>query len=297
MTVLLGPSHIAMVAKGVSAIVASRDAALRPSIMRAVGSHISGDGQEVTVYLRRSQSEQLLQDIAHTGEIAVVFSVPSTHQTLQLKARRATQREAKERAVGIGPARQQRGVEPASGRAAGQVERGAGQRLFADLHVRHDLVAGEHALDQQLQLAAAGLLAEHAGLDHACVVEHQQVARLQQVGQFAEDAVGGRGGAPVQQARAAALGGRVLGDEQLGQLEVEVAQGEGAGCGGGRGHAGLEGRTGPFQGRKTSPRFSQRCRRRAARWCTSGATSEDRAGRTRVARGRGTASVPGPRAQ
>lgn len=94
MTALLGPSHIAMVAKGVSAIVASRDAALRPSIMRAVGSHISGDGREVTVYLRRSQSEQLLQDIAHTGEIAVVFSVPSTHQTLQLKARRATQRPA-----------------------------------------------------------------------------------------------------------------------------------------------------------------------------------------------------------
>ena len=94
MTALLGPSHIAMVAKGVSAIVASRDAALRPSIMRAVGSHISGNGREVTVYLRRSQSEQLLQDIAHTGEIAVVFSVPSTHQTLQLKARRATQRPA-----------------------------------------------------------------------------------------------------------------------------------------------------------------------------------------------------------
>ena len=94
MTALLGPSHIAMVAKGVSAIVASRDAALRPSIMRAVGSRISGDGREVTVYLRRSQSEQLLQDIAHTGEIAVVFSVPSTHKTLQLKARRATQRPA-----------------------------------------------------------------------------------------------------------------------------------------------------------------------------------------------------------
>ena len=32
MTVLLGTSHIAMVAKGVSAIVASRDAALRRSI-------------------------------------------------------------------------------------------------------------------------------------------------------------------------------------------------------------------------------------------------------------------------
>jgi hypothetical protein len=69
---------------------------LRPSLMRAVGSHISADGREVTVYLRRSQSEQLLRDIGQSGEIAVVFSVPSTHQTLQLKARQATQRPAHE---------------------------------------------------------------------------------------------------------------------------------------------------------------------------------------------------------
>lgn len=94
MTAVLDPARIALVAKGISAIVASRDAALRPSIMRAVGSRISADGREVTVYLRRSQSEQLLRDIAQTGEIAVVFSVPSTHQTLQLKARQATQRPA-----------------------------------------------------------------------------------------------------------------------------------------------------------------------------------------------------------
>lgn len=94
MTVALDPDHIAMVAQGVSAIVASRDDAMRPSIMRAVGSRIRADGQEVTVYLRRSQSAQLLHDIAHTGDIAVVFSVPSTHKTLQLKARQATQRPA-----------------------------------------------------------------------------------------------------------------------------------------------------------------------------------------------------------
>jgi hypothetical protein len=96
MGVLLDPARIAMVAKGVSAIVASRGADLRPSIMRAVGSRISADGREVTVYLRRSQSEQLLRDIAQTGEIAVVFSVPSSHQTLQLKASQATQRSAGE---------------------------------------------------------------------------------------------------------------------------------------------------------------------------------------------------------
>ena len=34
--VLLSPEHIAMVDRGVSVIVASRDAALRPSIMRPV---------------------------------------------------------------------------------------------------------------------------------------------------------------------------------------------------------------------------------------------------------------------
>ncbi|KRD16612.1 hypothetical protein ASE39_12040 [Acidovorax sp. Root267] len=96
MTLLLDPGRTAMVSKGVSAIVASCSAALQPSIMRAVGSHLSADGHCVTVYLRRSQSRQLLQDIADTGRIAVVFSEPATHRTLQLKALQAHQRAATE---------------------------------------------------------------------------------------------------------------------------------------------------------------------------------------------------------
>ena len=91
---LLDADRIAMVAKGVSAIVASCSAALQPSLMRAVGSRISADGQRVTVFLRRSQSAQLLRDIADTGQIAVVFSEPSTHRTLQIKAGAASQRPA-----------------------------------------------------------------------------------------------------------------------------------------------------------------------------------------------------------
>ena len=91
---LLSPEHIAMVDRGVSVIVASRDAALRPSIMRGVGSAISADGTQVTVYLRRSQSRQLLQNIEAGGGVAVVFSEPPTHRTLQLKARAATLRPA-----------------------------------------------------------------------------------------------------------------------------------------------------------------------------------------------------------
>ena len=91
---LLSPEHIAMVDRGVSVIVASRDDALRPSIMRGVGSAISADGTQVTVYLRRSQSSQLLQDITAGSGVAVVFSEPPTHRTLQLKAREATLRPA-----------------------------------------------------------------------------------------------------------------------------------------------------------------------------------------------------------
>jgi len=93
---LLAPEHIALIDKGVSAIVASRDAALRPSLMRAVGTGISADGTQLTVFVTRSQSRQLLQDIAANGEVAVVFSQPTSHRTVQLKARRATLRAATE---------------------------------------------------------------------------------------------------------------------------------------------------------------------------------------------------------
>ena len=55
-----------------------------------------------------------------------------------------------------------------------------------------------------------------------------KIARLQQAGEFTKNAVGGDAGAAVEQACAAAFGGRVLGDEQLGQFEVEIAQDEGA---------------------------------------------------------------------
>jgi hypothetical protein len=85
---------LAMMRRGVSVIVGSRDAALRPSLMRAVGSDVSADGARITVYLARSQSRQLLQDIAATGHVAVVFSEPASHRTLQLKASSARTRPA-----------------------------------------------------------------------------------------------------------------------------------------------------------------------------------------------------------
>lgn len=91
---LLSPDRIAMIGKGVSAIVASRNAALRPSLMRAVGTGISAEGSEITVYLARTQSRQLLQDLAATGHVAVVFSEPLSHRTVQVKAKAVRLRAA-----------------------------------------------------------------------------------------------------------------------------------------------------------------------------------------------------------
>ena len=92
----LPPDLLDMMTRGVSTIVGSRDLANRPSIMRAVGSQVSDGGRHITVFLARSQSRQLLQDVAATGEVAVVFSEPATHRTVQLKAHQAQIRAATE---------------------------------------------------------------------------------------------------------------------------------------------------------------------------------------------------------
>jgi hypothetical protein len=89
---MLSAEMVAMVQGGVSTIASSCDAALRPSMMRAMASTITPDGRLVTVYLARKQSRQLLQDIAASGRLAVVFSQPSTNRTLQLKTRQARSR-------------------------------------------------------------------------------------------------------------------------------------------------------------------------------------------------------------
>ena len=83
-----------MMASGVSCIVSSCSPALRPSIMRAVGTQVVPGATEITVFLVRSQAHQLLQDIADTGRMAVVFSQPASHRTVQFKARQPRVRPA-----------------------------------------------------------------------------------------------------------------------------------------------------------------------------------------------------------
>jgi putative methionine-R-sulfoxide reductase with GAF domain len=71
--------------RGISAIAGACSAAGQPSVMRAVGTDVAPDGSRVTLFLSRRQSRQLLQDVAETGRLAVVFSEPFSHRTAQLK--------------------------------------------------------------------------------------------------------------------------------------------------------------------------------------------------------------------
>ena len=90
----LPPDLLALLDRGVSVIVGSRDQELRPSVMRAVGSQVADGGRRITVYLSRRQSRQLIQDISANGHIAVVFSEPATHRSVQFKSTRAVIRNA-----------------------------------------------------------------------------------------------------------------------------------------------------------------------------------------------------------
>ena len=61
------------------------------------------------------------------------------------------------------------------------------------------------------------------------VVKHQQITAVQQVGQLVKDAIDQGLAAAIEQARGAALGAGVLGDELRGQLEIKITQGKALG--------------------------------------------------------------------
>ena len=136
----------------------------------------------------------------------------------------AAEFEAVQRPCFVRPAAQQR-----RGEAAVHGHHSARAGLFADFHVRGYFMAGfgmrrQHALDQQLQPAAAGFLAKQPGFHNLGVVKHQQVAWQQQAGQIDEVTVDGCSAAAIKQARCAALGRGVLGYEFRRECEIKVTE-------------------------------------------------------------------------
>lgn len=80
---LISEDNAAFIQQGVSINVASRDVRHVPSLTRALACRL--DGGRVRILLLASQCGALLRDIERCGQVAAVFSQPSTHRTLQIK--------------------------------------------------------------------------------------------------------------------------------------------------------------------------------------------------------------------
>lgn len=84
-TVLLDAPRADFLTHHVSILVGSCSADCVPSVARAYGCRVTPDRRSITVFLSVAQAQQVLRDLRAGGGIAVVFSRPRTHETVQLK--------------------------------------------------------------------------------------------------------------------------------------------------------------------------------------------------------------------
>lgn len=71
--------------QGVSITLGGCDSGNVPSVARAFGCSVSQDRCLVTIYVSSVYAAPVLQAIKRNGAVAVVFSEPPTHKTIQLK--------------------------------------------------------------------------------------------------------------------------------------------------------------------------------------------------------------------
>jgi hypothetical protein len=85
-TPLLDAEHAAFIMlPGISITAASRTADHRPVLGRALGCRVAPDRSRVAVQVSGDQNAALVSALRGSRAIAVVFSQPSTHRTIQLK--------------------------------------------------------------------------------------------------------------------------------------------------------------------------------------------------------------------
>ncbi len=82
---MLDSDNAAFIQTGVSISLASCGPDHLPSMSRGLGCKLLEGWSQVAVFVRRSQSQALLDHIRHSGRVANVFSLPSSNRTLQLK--------------------------------------------------------------------------------------------------------------------------------------------------------------------------------------------------------------------
>jgi len=87
-SLILNARQAAFLLGPVSINVASRDAALVPSVGRGCGCRIAADGSRLTIFLSASRTAAVLRDLQGGAPFAVIFSRPRTHESRQIKATR-----------------------------------------------------------------------------------------------------------------------------------------------------------------------------------------------------------------
>jgi len=87
--VQLDPATAEFITGVTSMSIATRDAQLLPAVSKALGCMVSADRRWLTVMIDGEQAGRVAADIAAGSPLAVVFSLPSTHRTVQIKGARA----------------------------------------------------------------------------------------------------------------------------------------------------------------------------------------------------------------
>ncbi|ABC82816.1 hypothetical protein Adeh_3047 [Anaeromyxobacter dehalogenans 2CP-C] len=75
----------AFLESGVSILLASRDARLLPDCVRAVGARVEAGGAELTVLVPEASAGRCPGALRESGRVAVMFSRPTDHQSIQVK--------------------------------------------------------------------------------------------------------------------------------------------------------------------------------------------------------------------
>jgi hypothetical protein len=88
--VQLDPATAGFITGVTSMSIATRDAQLLPSVGKALGCTVGADRRSLTVFIDGEQSGGVAADIADGSPVAVVFSLPATHRTVQIKGGQAT---------------------------------------------------------------------------------------------------------------------------------------------------------------------------------------------------------------
>lgn len=87
---IIDTAHAAFLQRGVGMSIAACNGDSIPTIVRASGCRVSDDRRRVTVFVSAIQAAPVIACIRANGNIAVVFSEPSTHRTVQLKGKDAS---------------------------------------------------------------------------------------------------------------------------------------------------------------------------------------------------------------